>query len=384
MKIVLIAHSLRKQGGLLVGLNFIESLKQTAPQHKYFIIAPKDVGYEDIEIPIGSNFYFYKTKNMVGRTWFDLVTLPKIIKQFCPDIIFGMSAYGLLRPPSPQAIWIQSPYLAYNQKKYPGESLNDRIKLLINKLLLKMALTRTQRMFCQTPVMKERMCKYYNYNPEKVQILPNAVSDFSRYVILPVSIPKVLSMRKPGCLYCLIPSRYYPHKNPEIILKALKSGKQKFSEIFFITTIERDDDPLAPKYLDNVSKNGFNEHIMNVGRIRHEELPSYYKNIDLVIMPSLLESFSVSYIEAMYFGVPILATDLDFAHCICGDAAAYYNPSDVESFSDALIKLKSNPEILEQLRIAGKKQLQKFSYTWDDMVNRALNSLENLVVRESK
>ncbi len=48
-------------------------------------------------------------------------------------------------------------------------------------------------------------------------------------------------------------------------------------------------------------------------------------------MPTLLECFSASYLEAMYMKKIIFTSDLPFAHTVCKDAAFYFAPHDVEN-----------------------------------------------------
>jgi glycosyltransferase involved in cell wall biosynthesis len=80
----------------------------------------------------------------------------------------------------------------------------------------------------------------------------------------------------------------------------------------------------------------------------------------------------------MHFGVPILTTDLDFARYICGDAAAYYDPWQPESFMETFLTLKSDSDLRKKLVEAGHRQLKKFSHSWTDMAKMAINELVHL------
>ncbi len=45
---------------------------------------------------------------------------------------------------------------------------------------------------------------------------------------------------------------------------------------------------------------------------KQKELAGYFCNSNALLLPALLESFSATYLEAMYFGLPILTSNLDF------------------------------------------------------------------------
>jgi glycosyltransferase involved in cell wall biosynthesis len=92
-----------------------------------------------------------------------------------------------------------------------------------------------------------------------------------------------------------------------------------------------------------------------------------------------MESFSVTYLEAMRFGVPILTTDLDFARYLCGNAAIFFNPYIRGSFTEKLLEIKRNNVLRNKLISAGYEQLGKFSHTWHNMVNTAIDALEQVV-----
>ena len=97
-------------------------------------------------------------------------------------------------------------------------------------------------------------------------------------------------------------------------------------------------------------------------------------------MPTLLESFSGSYIEAMHYGVPILTSDLDFAHDVCGESAIYFDPWNVETIKNAILELINNPEQARKLISAGKTQLESKFQSWDDIAESLMKNLREITV----
>ncbi|MCB0323642.1 MAG: glycosyltransferase, partial [Bdellovibrionales bacterium] len=76
--------------------------------------------------------------------------------------------------------------------------------------------------------------------------------------------------------------------------------------------------------------------IRNIGPVPLEELSAVYARADALFMPTLLESFSGAYVEAMSFRKTILTSDRDFAREICSEAAFYFDPLDVDSIIEAI------------------------------------------------
>ena len=121
------------------------------------------------------------------------------------------------------------------------------------------------------------------------------------------------------------------------------------------------------------------KHLINLGPIDHNIIGYYYKKSDAFIFPTLLETFGLPYLEAMYFETPILTSDLDFARYVCDDAAVYFNPWDPEDIVEKILLLKNNPELREKLIEKGKKRASTFFKSWEEILKETVKELELLV-----
>jgi len=66
--------------------------------------------------------------------------------------------------------------------------------------------------------------------------------------------------------------------------------------------------PLEASLRSKVNRLGLNEKILFAGKRRHEEIPTWMNACDLLVLPSLNESFGVVLIEAMACGKPVVGT----------------------------------------------------------------------------
>ena len=95
MRIAVIAHGLRVAGGRSVAQNIIGSLSRIGAAHKYLLIMPKSVGYEEIEQPDGATAYYVAVPGgFIGRAAYDAIFLPALVKRWAPDCIFCLGNYG--------------------------------------------------------------------------------------------------------------------------------------------------------------------------------------------------------------------------------------------------------------------------------------------------
>lgn len=95
-------------------------------------------------------------------------------------------------------------------------------------------------------------------------------------------------------------------------------------------------------------------------------------------MPTLLESFSGTYLEAMKAGCPILTSDRDFAREVCGEAALYFDPLDADSIVRTILRLRDEPGLRQRLIAAGQKRLQQRFPTWAEVTERYVELLRKI------
>jgi glycosyltransferase involved in cell wall biosynthesis len=362
---------------LVVGTNFLRSLSKVAESNKYFVAAPPGIGYEDIKLPAGSRMHFYMGGRKAVHQWrFDTIELPRSLRAFKPDVILGMGNLGLIKPPCPQAILFHKPHLIYPVQHYARETRKARLKNLLLKMRLKKCLKRTQLVFCQTPVARQRFSKTFGFPEERIRIMPNAVSEFVRDPSEEMEPPEVFTGVRKFSMFFL--TKFYAHKNLEILIDLFKIGREHLKDVRCIVTIAPEQHPNARSFLDNIHKNGLDQQIVNVGPLRAEELPGYFRHSDVLLFPTLLESFSGTYLEAMHFGLPILTSDLDFAREVCGDAALYFNPWDPLDIVASIQQIRSDLALRKAMIEKGFVRIKGVFTTWEDITKEAIYELERL------
>ncbi len=382
MRIAILAHNLRGGGGISVGRNIIASLGRIAADNNYLTTIPPHLGYEEITavIPHCKTVVFPDGGSIFRRWLFDNHELPKIVKSWKPDVVLGLGNMGLYgNKIIPQAVLCHNPFLLYDRRHY-GRTYGLK-NLLIQKILKRPRfaadLRNSQIVFCQTRTAEKRIREVYGYRGE-CRILPNAVSFFTQSGEHDDSVPDALRphMDKFRLFYL---TKYYSHKNIEILVDMFDRCGGELSSVVLFLTVAAEQGRGAARLLHEIERRGLQERIINVGPIPQESLGSYFHNVNALLMPTLLESFSGSYLEAMHFGVPILTSDLDFAREVCGNAAVYFDPWKMESIKEAILKLINNPKMAELLISKGREQMKRNYSTWNSITEKLLENLHEIV-----
>jgi glycosyltransferase involved in cell wall biosynthesis len=93
-----------------------------------------------------------------------------------------------------------------------------------------------------------------------------------------------------------------------------------------------------------------------------------------------LESFSGTYVEAMYHGKPVFTSDLDFAKTVCGDAAFYFNPLRPDSIIDSIRDAHKNPDLILSKIALSKERLTTF-LSWQQVFDKFLGIIAKYQVK---
>jgi glycosyltransferase involved in cell wall biosynthesis len=168
-----------------------------------------------------------------------------------------------------------------------------------------------------------------------------------------------------------------------MLIKLFKNYQADLQDVRCLITIAPDQHPSAPKFLNDINKYGLKNQILNIGPLKQEQLAEYFYHSNALMFPTLMESFSGTYLEAMHFGLPILTSDLDFAHYVCDDAAIYFDPWSASDIAEKIVMLKNNENLRTDLIEKGKRRLSSFFISWEEITKSVIKELENIAIQHN-
>ncbi len=99
-------------------------------------------------------------------------------------------------------------------------------------------------------------------------------------------------------------------KGPGVLLDAFVLLGRKFIVEKRLKLIFVGDGPLLSKLRERARESGLCEHIVFTGLVDYDEIPFFYRTADIYIITSHFEGTSKSLLEAMFNGLPIIATNV--------------------------------------------------------------------------
>ena len=126
------------------------------------------------------------------------------------------------------------------------------------------------------------------------------------------------------------------------------------------------DGPLGEALRAEAESAGLNERVRWLGAV--EDMREFYSALDVCVLNSTREGLPLCLLEAMSFGIPVVATDVGGVGELLADGAGLLVPSRAaDALAGALRSLATQPDLKDKLGRDGKARIHA-SYSIDKMV----------------
>ena len=116
------------------------------------------------------------------------------------------------------------------------------------------------------------------------------------------------------------------------------------------------------------------DRVRFTGWVSDELLDGLYRAATCFVLPSLAEGFGLPVLEAMARGTPVACSNASALPEVAGDAAAYFDPLDLDAIAETLRALIADGALRESLAAAGLARARMF--TWDAAARLTVASYE--------
>lgn len=358
--------------------NIVTHLEKVDHKNKYFIFLRKK-GF-DLYTPNNSNF----TKVLAEYTWYSFgeqlgflfkilkynldlfyvphfnipVLYPKKIVTAIPDLI--MHSFSTIEGTT---LW--KPYY--------------RFKKFVYKIVFWWAILRSQKVVVPADTVYEDFLKYYpDISKDKYVIAEEGIDPDLKSADTSNS-EEVLSkygIKKPFILYL---SSMYEHKNVPRLIQAFQILVNKYGYTGQLVLVGKKD-KYSQAVGDMVLNMGLGEKIILPGiqsYVADKDACCLRKESDIYVFPSLKEGFSLTPMEAQYYGKPCVISDISIHREVYGDSVLYFDPLSVEDIAEKMNKLLHDEDLQQELIAKGYKLTEK--YSWDRTAEVTLTVFNNIL-----
>jgi len=358
MRVLLDCTPLVVGGGIQAGLAVLEGAERTTGWEWHAAVSEQIARQTDAH-GVGHNVRLHPVQ---GRSRLHKVViglqLRSIEREVHPDVVYTVfgPAYTLFRARHLQGFAV--PRMIYPEVRVPNESLRERLEYRLVRLAKAGALVRAKFLVVETEIVRQRVAALLGLPKARIFVVGNTYSPSFRRELA------ALPARATGGHYSvLVPSSYYAHKNlesiPTVAQALRRSGLRDFT---FGLTLEAGGRPWQ-NILARATALGVESHIRTFGAVPHSRIAELYRQADAVFLPTLLECSTAVYPEAFLAGVPVVTSEMDFAHALCKDAALFVDPLDAEAAAAALVRVRTEAGLATQLANRGHVVVEQLYIT---------------------
>jgi len=328
--IVVNATALRMGGALTILKQFVEAIPKDS--FEYIVFVDESV---QLKAPANVKLIFLNKRSFLKRFLWDTFGVKKWLKV---NNIIPIKAISLqntnfrLNEPCPNYIYYHQPLPLFSFKwnVFKADQRGLWFYKNIYPFFVKLFINSRTEIFVQLNYIKEGFCLRYKFPKEKVHVIFPKI-ELPQYDKNDISNIIIEANR----LNFFYPATQFIYKNHKILFDA-------FSFI---------DDNLSQKITLYLTINiDFNSKFKNIdivylGKLSYKEMANLYCNTDCLLFPSYIETFGLPLIEAAFFGLPIIASNLPYAREVLDgyDGVTFVNYHDAQAWGNEILKFCNNP-----------------------------------------
>jgi glycosyltransferase involved in cell wall biosynthesis len=162
---------------------------------------------------------------------------------------------------------------------------------------------------------------------------------------------------EPGPLRILFVGSLIPRKGLHVLLEALTDLPSGACSLEVIGDVERDP-AYASRVRRQIALHGLDASVRLRGALDDQGLVDALRRSHVLAVPSTYEGFGIAYLEAMTFGLPVLASAAGGASDVVIDGETGYliAPGDVTALTEHLEALSRDRGLLVRLGLAARRE----------------------------
>lgn len=378
MKILVNAISTKKHAGgaYQIAFNFIsKTLEHNKVEWIYVVSTDLDELLPDA-VKSKVNYYVFPTQPDFRHSYKAVKQeLRKLEKRLKPDVVYSITAPSYFSFVAPEVMRFTNPWLTHpNNYAWSVLPLKTKIRYFLYGLNQKRLMKKCHYFITQTEICAEGIRRITGVSKEHVKVVNNVLpAVFKSMANTPIKEDNYINIACVGAATI--------HKNFDIIPDVLQAlNYTGVNNVRFHVTLP-DDEPTLSAVEKKLELYGISGMLVNHGRLTQIELGDMYRRCQLCFLPTLLEVFSASTVEAMYFQLPTVATDFIFNREVMGDACLYYEPMNAKEAAMQIKRYIEDELLQHEMKQKMAKQLTAFS-DYDKHFNDIVDFLRDVVCKD--
>jgi glycosyltransferase involved in cell wall biosynthesis len=247
----------------------------------------------------------------------------------------------------------------------PGKKKSHFIHRLAYHWVFWNAVKSAHRIIAVSEATKKALLDYYHYlnhdiYHDKIQVVYEGFNE--KYKMMDkleafAQVSNSFGVTKPYILYVGDWRRY---KNLTQLANAFDKLIDQGLDLEWVLVGKKD--PFYPEIEEQIFSIKHKDRIKALGRISDEDLKAVYNGALLFVLPSSMEGFGLTLLEAAACGVPIACSDIPSLREVAGQGAEYFDPNNLQNMIEVIKNLVTNERRLEELANLALSRSKHFSW----------------------
>jgi glycosyltransferase involved in cell wall biosynthesis len=350
--------------------NLLLTVLQNSDRHKFFPVVCSlsdkgEIGKEIEELGV-EVFCLHKLKHRFD--WTIVKNIYNLIKQKNINVVFSYQYHANLYGRLAARLAHVPCIIASVHNVY---TIDRKIhRRIINKYLGRF----TDKIVAVSKTVKDEILRYDGVSDSKVEIIYNGI-DINRFLDMNRnSTRNKLGIALDTPVIGTV-GRLTFQKGQRYLLEAVHQVKEKFPQIVLLMV---GDGPMKDELRDYAKTLNVHDTVIFTGTRR--DIPSLLAAMDIFVLSSLWEGLSISLIEAMAAGKPVIATDIPpFREVVNTEKIGILiPPKHSEAIADAIELLLRNKNLAESLGMAARERAFS-AFNIETTIRRYTNIFEDIL-----
>jgi glycosyltransferase involved in cell wall biosynthesis len=282
------------------------------------------------------------------------IKLLEILKKIQPNVFFSpnLSITGFL--------FIKNHYVVIHDLiplKFPELFENASLKFKLfyaTKVFQKLSILTCKKVIAVSQNTKKDIKEILKIKEEKIKVITEGVTHFETKLNKEILSKKFNIDNE----YLLFVGRHEKYKNIDKVINAYLNLPENIKETLSLVIIGKSNNLVTPE----LKKLGNNNKIIFLESLSPEDLSLFYKSAKILVHLSEYEGFGLTVLEAMSYGIPVIASNISSIPEVVGDSSFLVDINNEKEIIDKIKILISDQELYKKISNSVKERSKIF--TW--------------------
>lgn len=374
MRILIHGLAVRRHGGTARHLfNFVPALGAYGAEHEYLLFVDDMVLLPDC-LPKNVSVYRQTVRSAIGRALWDSYILPRLVRELDVDVVWNLVGFGAIKSPVPQIMFQRAPSY-YCHHYWTAVNARARFVLRLRRWWQYQIMRQTAHIITPTAAMREMIRASHPDLPmERFSVVPHAYNSAALEGALTIELKQMIDDLPQMAVKLLYVGHILPYKDLPFTLDVFAAAQQRSSRpLVWFLTIGKEDWPEGyAAFVNQIQERGLTDTVKILGKLPGSTIGALYRACDIVLFPSLCESFGWPMLEANSLSKPLFIADTPLNRELAGPGGCYYPTGNRSEAIARLTNLVNSSSLWAERGQMGYKHFQATSLDWQQYVENCL------------